>query len=88
MNGTISDGETEPGAASLAFSGATHAIKGFEDFGFGEDFPFEIMNGSEMGRSQTICCNKVLSSRGGSNVPLTDLGQAKKWKPSYEPGTI
>src|ERR1700687_137474 len=31
MNGSTSDGETEPCAASLALSGATHAIKGFED---------------------------------------------------------
>src|ERR1700688_3953200 len=31
MNGTIGDGETEPGTAGLAFPGATHAIKRFED---------------------------------------------------------
>src|ERR1700730_3626811 len=31
MNDTIGDGETEPGAAGLPFSGATHAIKRFED---------------------------------------------------------
>src|ERR1700730_7730262 len=31
MKGTVGDGEAEPGAAGLPFSGATHAIKGFED---------------------------------------------------------
>src|SRR5258707_3466361 len=58
MNGTIGDGETEPSAASLAFSGATHAIKRFEHLReFGRGNPWSLVD--YVNNRQILSCSVI-----------------------------